>query len=97
VLAIVLDREEGFTLGLLTYRSAWRYCLEGGRLVGDHRPTARQLRALGRSPVSLPRDLPRDIRQARAEGLTVQVDACVRGHWDGVRGRPLPLERLGLR
>ena len=99
VLAIVLDREEELQLGLLTYRSALaRYCLEAVGWSGDHRPTAGEaLRALGRSPVSLLRDLPRDIRQARAEGLTVQVDACVRGHWDGVRGRPLPLERLGLR
>ena len=82
-----------------TYRSALaRYCLEAVGWSGDRRPTAGEaLRALGRSPVSLLRDLPRDIRQARAEGLTVQVDACVRGHWDGVRGRPLPLERLGLR
>ncbi len=99
VLAIVLDREEELQLGLLTYRSALaRYCLEAVGWSGDHRPTAGEaLRALGRSPLSLLRDLPRDIRQARAEGLTVQVDACVRGHWDGVRGRPLPLERLGLR
>src|SRR4029077_16547741 len=77
VLAIVLDREEELQLGLLTYRSALaRYCLEAVGWSGDRRPTAGEtLRALGRSPVSLLRDLPRDIRQARAEGLTVQVDA----------------------
>src|SRR5262245_5818128 len=99
VLAIVLDREEELQLGLLTYRGALaRYCLEAVGWRGDRSPTMREtLRALGRAPVSLLRDLPRDIRQARAEGLTVQVDACVRGHWDGVLGRPLPLEQLGLR
>ena len=42
-------------------------------------------------------ELPRDIRRAREQGLTAEVEACVRGHWDGVLGRPLPLERLGLR
>jgi hypothetical protein len=42
-------------------------------------------------------DLPREVRRARGEGQTAQVEACLRGHWDGVRGRPLPLERLGLR
>jgi GT2 family glycosyltransferase len=99
VLAIVLDREEELHLGLLTYRGALaRYCLESVGWRGDRSPTMRErLRALGRAPVSLLRDLPSDIRQARAEGLTVQVDACVRGHWDGVLGRPLPLEQLGLR
>ena len=40
--------------------------------------------------------LPAEVRRARREGLAVQVDACVRGHWDGLLDRPLPLKELKL-
>ncbi len=99
LLAVTVDREEELHLGLLTYRGALsRYCLEAvGWRRGERVGPATVLRAIGRAPVSLLRDLPRDVRRARAEGHAAQVEACVRGHWDGVRGRPLPLEELGLR
>jgi GT2 family glycosyltransferase len=99
LLAVVVDREEELHLGLLTYRGALaRYCLEAAGSPPGERPRAGAvLRAIGRAPLSLLRDLPRDVRRARAEGHTAQVEACLRGHWDGVLGRPLPLERLGLR
>jgi GT2 family glycosyltransferase len=99
MLAIVLDREEELHLGLLSYRGALaRYCLEAVGCATDARPALREtLRALTYAPVALLRDLPRDVQRARAEGLTAQVEACIRGHWDGILGRPLPLEKLGLR
>jgi GT2 family glycosyltransferase len=99
LLAVVVDREEELHLGLLTYRGALaRYCLEAtGWTRGARIGVGTVLRAIGRAPVSLVRDLPRDVRRARADGHTAQVEACLRGHWDGVLGRPLPLEQLGLR
>jgi len=99
LLAVVVDREEELHLGLLTYRGALgRYCLEASGWMPGRSPSAGDvLRAVGRAPRSLLLDLPRDLRRARGEGRTAQVEACLRGHWDGVRGRPLPLERLGLR
>jgi GT2 family glycosyltransferase len=99
LLAIVLDREEELHLGLLSYRGALgRYCLEATGCGPDERPTATQvIRATCYAPVALLWDLPREIRRASAQGLTAQVDACVRGYWDGVLDRPLPLEQLGLR
>ena len=104
LLAVVLEREEELKLGLLTYRRAlaW-YCLEETGappevLRGRARPTLRQVwRALAGAPHVLFRSLPAEVRRARREGLTAQVDACIRGHRDGVRDRPLPLEELGLR
>jgi hypothetical protein len=103
-LAVVLDREEELKLGLLTYRKAlgW-YCLEETGappevLRGQRRATLGQsVRALVHAPRILFRSLPREIARARREGLTAQVEACARGHWDGIRDRPVPLEELGLR
>jgi hypothetical protein len=99
LLAIVVDREEELHLGLLTYRGALgRYCLEAvGWTRGRPPSTGEVARAVIRAPLSLLGDLPRDVRRARAEGHTAQVEACIRGHWDGIRGRPLPLAQLGLR
>ncbi len=99
MLAVVVDREEELKLGLLSYHGALsRYCLEAVGARGDRRPTLRQaLRALWHAPAALLRELPRDVRRAREQGLTAEVEACARGHWDGVLGRPLPLEQLGLR
>src|SRR5262245_21321950 len=99
LLAVTVDREEELHLGLLTYRGILaRYCLEATGVRRGERPgVGAVLRAVARAPITLVRDLPRAVRQARAEGHTAQVEACVRGHWDGVRGRPLPLEELGLR
>jgi GT2 family glycosyltransferase len=99
MLAVVVDREEELKLGLLSYHGALtRYCLEAVGCPSARRPTLRQaLRAVWHAPAALLRELPRDIRRARAQGLTVEVEACARGHWDGVLGRPLPLELLGLR
>ena len=99
LLAVVLEREEELKLGLLTYRRAllW-FCVEDSGVTPGRRPTAGEVRrALARAPVALFRSLPREIRRARAAGLTAQVEACARGHWDGLLDRPVPLEALGLR
>jgi hypothetical protein len=99
LLAVVLEREEELKLGKLSYRRAlfW-FCIEDSGVTPGRRPTVMEtLRALVRAPVALGRSLPREIRRARAAGLTAQVEACARGHWDGFRDRPLPLEELGLR
>jgi GT2 family glycosyltransferase len=99
LLAVVMGREEELMLGLWTYRRALGlYCLERECGPLDGPPTARQrLRALVHAPRHLVVSLPADIRAAHAEGATAQLVEHVRGLWDGVRGRPLPLERLGLR
>jgi hypothetical protein len=99
LLAVVLEREEELKLGKLSYRRAlfW-FCVEDSGVMPGRRPTVLEtLRALARAPVALLRSLPREIRRARAAGVTAQVEACARGHWDGVRNRPLPLAELGLR
>jgi hypothetical protein len=101
--AAVFEREEELKLGLLTYRRVLvDFCLEESGMspeaMATRRPTLREaLRALREAPHLLRRSLPRRIRRAREEGLTAQVDACIRGHLDGLRNRPLPLEELGLR
>jgi len=100
LLAVIVDREEDLKLGLLTYRNVLAsYCLEagGGSPANGRASLGRIARAAARAPVTLLRSLPEDIRRARREGLTAQVDASVRGHLDGWRDLPLPLEELGLR
>jgi GT2 family glycosyltransferase len=99
LLAVVLEREEELKLGLFTYRRALvGYCLEATGAAPGERPSLRQwVRAIVWAPVTLLRALPEEIRRARRAGLTAQVEACWRGHWDGVLDRPLPLEQLGLR
>jgi len=98
LLAVVTDREEELKLGLLGYGNALAtYCLEqGGPPPSGRLSLGRVLRALVRAPATLLRTLPADVRRAHREGLTVQVEACARGHWDGLLGRPLPLAELGL-
>ncbi len=99
LLAVLLDWEGELKLGKLGYRRALAaYCLEraGGRR-GVRPSPGQALWAVARAPWSLLVDLPADVRRARRQGLTVQVDACARGHWDGLHDRPLPLAQLGLR
>jgi GT2 family glycosyltransferase len=99
LLAVVMAREEDLMLGLWNYRRALTlYCLERELPT----PTAavtlgHRLRAVARAPKHLLVTLPADIRAAHREGATAQLVEHVRGLWDGVRDRPLPLQRLGLR
>ena len=103
LLAAVCEREEELKLGLLSYpRALAGYCLEQSgtplESLQGRRPSLRQAaRALAAAPRALFRTLPDDVRRAPAAGRLAQVDACIRGHLDGIRDRPLPLEELGLR
>jgi GT2 family glycosyltransferase len=93
-LAAVLDGEEELMLGFWTYRRALMVA-GAGRYGGT--PRGRLLRTLVRLPYVLLWSLPRAIAQAEREGRTAQVHEHLRGLVDGLRGRPVPLERLGLR
>jgi len=93
LLAVVMGREEDLMLGLWTYRRAFlRYCFD---------PAAGNTGTLGqrlaRTPIRLFVAFPRDLVAAHRAGRTAQLVEHCRGLWDGIRDRPLPLERLGLR
>lgn len=95
-LAVVSDREEEYKLGLLTYRralSAYRRQRSLQRAPDGERP----LNAVLHAPADLLWHLPHDLRRLHRGGRTAQVVELVRGLWDGILDRPLPLERLGLR
>ena len=65
-----------------------------------HGPGARLGKALALAvlvPVDLVWTLPREIWRAHRQGRTRQFAQYLRGLRDGFLGRPLPLERLGLR
>ncbi|HJQ85831.1 MAG TPA: glycosyltransferase family 2 protein [Candidatus Binatia bacterium] len=99
LLAVVMAREEELMLGLWTYRRALAlYCLERELPAPGAAATAgTRFRAVVRAPMHLLVTLPADVRAAHREGATAQLVEHLRGLWDGVRDRPLPLERLGLR
>jgi GT2 family glycosyltransferase len=97
-LAVVLDREGEFKIGALTIRRALDL-LADRHLNGAPPPARRSLRRLRRA-VALSTALavlPRDLWRVHRAGRTKQVIECMRGLRDGVLGRRLPLERLGLR
>ena len=96
LLAVLLRREEELSLGLWTYRRAVAlYCGAGAESGGGR--LVRALRVARGLPAMLLWRVPRDLARARAEGRLAQFAEYCRGLWDGARGRPLPLERLGLR
>jgi GT2 family glycosyltransferase len=101
--AIVLGRLGWMRLGLWTWRRMGRfYFVERHALLREPRPGlgAAVVRALARV-VLVPWDLfvalPRDVVRAIRSGRLVEFAEYLRGLWDGVRDRPLPLARLGLR
>jgi hypothetical protein len=92
-LAAILRQEPALKIGAFGYRRALSVILFGPEPEG-----AREIvRGLLRAPISLLWNFPREAWRAHREGRTAQVAALVRGLWDGIRERPLPLERLGLR
>lgn len=93
-LAAVLDGEEELMLGFWTYRRALVVACVG-RAGGS--PVGRFLRTLVRAPVALLWSLPRAVAAARREGRTREVREHLQGLLDGLAGRPVPLDRLGLR
>jgi GT2 family glycosyltransferase len=102
-LAAVTGREEEYDIGAWTYPRFLAFYLLDRR--GITAPPAGELfRALRRHPrwlLYLPFDLllalPYDTWRAYRAGCLAQVIETVRGLWDGILDRPLPLRRLGLR
>ena len=101
LLAVVLDREEELKLGPAHVSQRPGALLPGGgrrsRETAGRRPreALRALLALAASR-SCATCRATSARRARRAARR-RWSSCVRGHWDGVRDRPLPLERLGLR
>jgi GT2 family glycosyltransferase len=101
--ALVLGREGWLRLGRWSWGELARfYLLDRHRIPRDPPPGrwARIVRAL-RLAILVPVDLlwsaPRDIWQAVRTGRTMELFEKLRGVRDGMRDRPLPLKRLGLR
>jgi hypothetical protein len=101
--AAVMGREEEYEIGAWSYRRivAFYFLERRGR---GRVPSARLFAELMRHPawlLTVPLDLvyslPRDVWRAYRSGCLEQVIETLRGLWDGVLDRPLPLERLGLR
>jgi cellulose synthase/poly-beta-1,6-N-acetylglucosamine synthase-like glycosyltransferase len=93
-LAAVLDGEEELMLGFWTYRRALVVaCVgrTGGSTIG------RFFGTILRAPFALLWTIPRAAARARREGRTLEVREHVGGLLDGLRNRPVPLDRLGLR
>jgi hypothetical protein len=91
-----MRQEAALKIGAFRYGKALAlYCANPDGL--EDPPPASTLTKIRRLPAVLLRALPRDIRLARREGRLAQVREHVRGVWDGILDRPLPLERLGLR
>jgi GT2 family glycosyltransferase len=100
-LAAVMDREDDNAIGAWSYRRALGlYCLHrnGDPAAAGREPDrgSRLLRLLA-APVALLWSLPRDAWRAHCAGHTAEIEAHVRGLWDGLRNAPLPLAQLGLR
>ena len=99
LLAVVMDREEDLMLGLWTYRRAFAlYCFpEPAAVDGTIGRVSVRLGQAVRLPYRLFWKLPAEVRAAHRAERTAQLIEHLRGLRDGVLGRPLPLERLGLR
>ena len=98
-LAILYDRQGWLRLGRWGYGDVTR------TIFVDHRPPLRSelplLARLALLAASVPIDLlwalPRRARRALAQGRLTELRYQLRGFWDGLLDRPLPLEWLGLR
>jgi hypothetical protein len=92
-LAAILRQEPALKIGMFGYRRALSVIL-----FGPEPETAKEYaKGILGAPLWLLWWFPREAWRAHRQGRTAQVVELVRGLWDGLRGRPLPLERLGLR
>jgi len=102
-LAAALGREEEYEIGAWNYRRVFVfYCLERRGIRLDKLPTGLgKLRAilgvLPKLPGDLLRSLPAHLRAAHRDGHLAHPIEQAKGLLDGLRNRPLPLERLGLK
>jgi GT2 family glycosyltransferase len=94
LLAAVLRQEDALKIGSWTYGRALRLACVLNREHTSNEGAPRRVLSVLRS---LLWSLPQEVRRASREGRTAQVREHVRGLWDGVKNRPLPLERLKLR
>jgi hypothetical protein len=95
LMALVLGRAGWLRLGRFGWADVARWYLI------ERRPTpraaaARALVVAVRAPLALVWTVPRDVVRAHRQGLLDELHEYCRGLLDGVRDRPLPLERLGL-
>jgi GT2 family glycosyltransferase len=102
-LAAAMGREEEYDIGAWNYRRVFTfYCLERRGIRLDEIPgllgkVRAVLGVLPRLPGDLLWSLPRHLRAAHREGHLAHPIEQARGLLDGLRNRPLPLRRLGLR
>lgn len=92
-LAAILRQEAALKIGMFGYRRALAVILFGA----EPETVADYAKGILGSPIWLLWWFPRQARLAHREGRTTQAVELVRGLWDGLLDRPLPLERLGLR
>jgi len=93
LLAVVMNHEEELLLGLWNYRIALGWILFGPP---ETRTAATYIIGLAAAPWRLLVGLPRDLLAAHRAGSTAQIVEHCRGLWDGLRGYPPHLQRLGL-
>lgn len=97
-LAAVMRQESALKIGAWTYRKALSlYCANPDAAWEPPVDPVSLWTKVRRLPIVCFRALPRDVRVAREEGRLGQLYEHLRGLWDGLLDRPLPLERLGLR
>src|SRR5262249_3745652 len=100
--AAVTGREEEYEIGAWTYPRVFVFYFLERRGRPRVAPTnlASELKRHPSWLLTVPIDvawfLPRDIWRAYRAGCLQQVIETMRGLWDGVLDRPLPLRRLGL-
>jgi hypothetical protein len=101
-LAAVMGREEEYEIGKWKYLRVLQFYFLHRHGLFRRPPSglADRLRQIVWAAFYIPIDLlwslPRHIWRAHHVGYAAQATAVMRGLWDGVLNRPLPLERLGL-
>src|SRR5438552_13937249 len=101
--AAVLGREGWMKLGRWSWTELARFYFLDRHGIPRELPAnrgariARALRLAILAPIDVLWSMPRDVWRAVRVGRTAELCATVRGWWDGLRDRPLPLRRLGLR
>jgi hypothetical protein len=96
--AVIKEKEGWLRLGRWGYKDFLRqHFIERHSFLRDAGRAQRLAALLVLLPIDLLWALPREIHTTYREGRLEQFLEYVRGLWDGLLGRPLPLARLGLR